>query len=358
MLLDRIAPLLGRAGARFDVAVVRIAQTLAKRARRRQQSPDERLAYLLSVAEKYESLGDDVMFPEPPPIAAMRETFVREIGAGGSNGRAWTAGGVSDATWESGFVPRLEEARDRYLRWKENATVHARLFRHRDPRPAIVCIHGYRAGAFTFEERAWAAAWLYRLGLDVAIFTLPFHALRAPAARRTTPLFPAADVARTNEAFAQAVWDLRALVSWLRARGAPSVGVAGMSLGGYTTALAATVDTTLDFAIPFIPVADMTDVVVDHEALRGTKVPRSLIEAGKRSMHVVRPLARKPAIPGDRVLVVAAENDRIAQRSHAELLARHFGAELVTFPGAHLLQFGRREGFGAIARFLAKRGVL
>src|SRR5439155_26980051 len=104
--------------------------------------------------------------------------------------------------------------------------------------------------------------------------------------------------------------------------------------------------------------ADMTDVVVDHEAMRGTKVPRALIEAGKRSMHLVRPLARKPAIPGERVLVVAAENDRIARRTHAELLANHFGAQLVTFPGAHLLQFGRREGFAAIARFLARRGTI
>ena len=359
MLLDRIAmPLLGRAGARFDEVVVRLAQEMAKRTTRRTQSPEDRLAYLTSVGRAYEGVDPDELFAAPPPMRDVRETFVREIAEGGSNGKRWSAGGVSDLTWTSGYVARLPEAREKYARWKENGIGHVRLFRHAEVRPAIVCIHGYRAGTFRFEERAWAAAWLYRLGLDVALFTLPFHALRAPASRKRTPLFPSADVARTNEGFAHAVWDLRALVAWLRARGAPKVGVAGMSLGGYTTALAATVDPTLDFAIPFIPVADMTDVVVDHEALRGTTVPHALVEAGKFSMHRVRPLARKPAIPGERVLVVAAENDRIARRTHAEMLAEHFGAELVTFPGAHLLQFGRREGFGAIAKFLARRGTI
>jgi pimeloyl-ACP methyl ester carboxylesterase len=369
MLLDRIAmPLLGRAGARFDEVVVRIAQEMAKRTTRRTQSPADRLAYLTSVGRAYEGVDPNDLFAAPPPMRDARETFVREIEAGGSNGKRRSAGGVSDLTWTSGYVARLPEAREKFARWKENGTAHVRLFRHAHATsssgssnvapPCIVCIHGYRAGTFRFEERAWAAAWLYRLGLDVALFTLPFHALRAPASRKSTPLFPSADVSRTNEGFAQAVWDLRSLVGWLRARGAPKVGVAGMSLGGYTTALAATVDATLDFAIPFIPVADMTDVVVDHEAMRGTTVPRELIEAGKHSMHRVRPLARTPAIPGERVLVVAAENDRIAQRAHAEMLAKHFHAELVTFPGAHLLQFGRREGFSAIAKFLARRGTI
>jgi dienelactone hydrolase len=368
MLLDRIAmPLLGRAGARFDEVVVRIAQEMAKRSTRRAQSPADRLAYLTSVGRAYEAIDPNDLFAAPPPMRDARETFVREIAEGRADGKRWSAGGVTDLTWTSGYVARLPEAREKYARWKENGVAHVRLFRHAHPspgasskhaRPAIVCIHGYRAGTFRFEERAWAAVWLYRLGLDVALFTLPFHALRAPASRKSTPLFPSADVARTNEGFAHAVFDLRALVAWLRARGASKVGVAGMSLGGYTTALAATVEPSLDFAIPFIPVADMTDVVVDHEALRGTTVPHELVEAGKHSMHRVRPLARKPAIPGERVLVVAAHNDRIARRAHAEMLATHFDAELVTFPGAHLLQFGRREGFGAIAKFLARRGTI
>ena len=349
MILERFTrPLLMRAGGGFDVAVVRLAQELAKRATKRTQDAQQRLAYLNEVARKYGELDEREFYAAPPPIARVRESFVREL----------ALGGVTDATWPSGFVPRHPDQREKFLRWKENTVVHVRLLRHARPSPTIVCIHGYRAGSFRFEERAWGAQWLYDLGLDVALFTLPFHALRAPPNRRTTPLFPTADVARTNEALAQATWDLRGLIAWLRASGSPKIGVAGMSLGGYTTALLATVEPSLDFAIPFIPLADMTDVVVEHEALRGTVVPDPLIEAGKRAMKRVRPLAREPMISGDRVLVVAAERDRICKVSHAELLAAHFHAELATFPGAHLLQFGRREGFGAMARFLARLGVI
>ena len=72
----------------------------------------------------------------------------------------------------------------------------------------------------------------------------------------------------------------------------------------------------------------------------------------------MRPLGRPPVIAGERVLVVAGENDRITATHHAEALARHFTARLVTFPGAHLLQFGRRKGFGEIAKFLAGLGII
>ena len=87
-------------------------------------------------------------------------------------------------------------------------------------------------------------------------------------------------------------------------------------------------------------------------------MPNALVEAGKQAMALVRPLGRPPAIAGDRMMVVAAEGDRITRTSHAKALVAHFGAEMVTFPGAHLLQFGRREAFAAIAKFLARREVI
>jgi len=344
-----LTPILVEAGAAFDVGVVRIAQELAKRAPTRRQDVAQRQAYLEGVAASYASVDEGQFYAKPPKIADLESKRVRDV----------ERGEVLDLTWSSGWHCAREDQRARFQRWRENNTAHVRLFRHRDrAAPAIVCVHGYRAGTFSFEERAFGAQWLFNLGLDVALFTLPFHALRAPASRRSTPLFPTADVARTNEAFGQAMWDLRRLIGHLRERGAPNVGVMGMSLGGYTTSLLATVERELDFAVPYIPVSDLTDVVVEHEALRGTVVPEELIEAGKHAMALVRPLGRKPAIPGERMLVVGAEGDRITRTSHAEALAKHFGSELTIFPGAHLLQFGRREAFAAIAKFLARRGVI
>ena len=348
-----LRPLLRRtlvgAGAGFDVAVVRIAQELAKRAPTRRQDVAERLAYLNRVADDYAAVDRNEFYAKPPALEEHNTHRVRDL----------DRGEVVDISWHSGWTCARDDQQAKFNRWRENNIAHVRWLRHRDRvAPTIICIHGYRAGTFTFEERAFGAPWLYNLGLDVALFTLPFHALRAPANRRSTPLFPTADVARTNEAFGQAMWDLRRLIQMLRDRGAPTVGVMGMSLGGYTTSLLATVEPSIDYAIPYIPLSDLTDVVVEHEALRGTVVPHELIDAGKRAMALVRPLGRAPAIAGDKMMIVAAEGDRITRTSHAQALRDHFQTTMVTFPGAHLLQFGRREAFGSIAKFLAARRVI
>jgi predicted alpha/beta hydrolase family esterase len=59
----------------------------------------------------------------------------------------------------------------------------------------------------------------------------------------------------------------------------------------------------------------------------------------------------------NRVIVVAGLNDRITPIAHAERLARHFDAPLVRFAGGHLLQFGRKEAFREVGRFLEGLGV-
>jgi hypothetical protein len=360
LLEKTLGPILVDAAASFDVAVVRLAQEIAKRGSdpRRRDDVRGRQEYLEGVAATYGALDPATFFAKPPPIEQLHAVRVREL-------HAREPGEVLDWSWRSGWLCATPDQREKWARWHENDTVYVRRFRHRLRRaPAIVCIHGYRAGTFGFEERAFGAEWLYGLGLDVALFTLPFHALRAPGhpshpgRRRGTPLFPTADIARTNEAFGQATWDLRRLIARLRNDGAPAVGVMGMSLGGYTASLLATVEKDLDFAVPFIPLADLTEVVAEHEALRGVTVPPSLVEAGKRAMALVRPLARPPLLPPEKMMVVGAVGDRITRASHAESLAAHFGCELVTFPGAHLLQFGRRAAFASIAKLLARRGIL
>ncbi len=56
--------------------------------------------------------------------------------------------------------------------------------------------------------------WL-RHGYDVAAFVLPYHGARAPGP--SGALFPSPNPLRTNEAFGQAIFDLRALALGFRA---------------------------------------------------------------------------------------------------------------------------------------------
>src|SRR5262249_41045492 len=139
---------------------------------------------------------------------------------------------IVDLEWESHFQPVWERMLPDHLAHAANRRVFARLFRQGRPAPTLVCLHGYRGGAFAVEERAFPVRWLHGLGLNVVLFTLPFHARRGDGGR---PIWPSANVGRTNEGFAQAVYDLRVLVGWLK-EAHPDVAVTGMSLGGYTTA--------------------------------------------------------------------------------------------------------------------------
>ena len=210
------------AASHFDVAIVRLSQRIARGAAGNGPSHSERLATLLETARTYESVPAEKFFAGPP-LPRVRESHVRRLRGGGE---------VVDLTWESNWVPHDPAGRDAYLRFAENRIACARLLRHARPAPAMICLHGYRAGVHLFEELAWNARWLHsHLGLDVALLTLPFHALRAPRGR-LAPLFPSMRTGRTVEGFGQAIWDARSLLAWLRARGAPRAGVAGMSLGG------------------------------------------------------------------------------------------------------------------------------
>ncbi len=258
---------------------------------------------------------------------------------------------VIDAAWPSHFEPYLAELREKYLSHEENRTARARLYLGRSPRPAIVLIHGYLAGHWALEERAWPISWLADR-YDLALALLPFHALRSAKDRKGPPPFPGADPRVTNEGFRQAIFDLRALISYLRARGASSVGVMGMSLGGYTTSLLATVERELAFAVPIIPLASLADFALEQGRLGEGEEARLQHAALEEANRIVSPFARPSLVRPDRALVVAAESDRITPIGHAERLARHFGCDVVRFQGGHLLQFGRGDAFRAVGRWL------
>jgi dienelactone hydrolase len=154
------------------------------------------------------------------------------------------------------------------------------------------------------------------------------------------------------------VTDLRALVRYLRASGAPAVGVMGMSLGGYSSALLATVE-RLDFVVPFIPLASIADFARDGGRLLGTPAQQAEQHRLLERVHaVVSPLARPPRVPPAGRLVIAGEVDRITPPRHAERIAEHFEAPLETFGGAHLLQVGRETAFRRVARMLGGLGLL
>lgn len=339
---------LHRAGAAFDEAVVSVALDRAKAPSR---SGADALDELARVAEAYEDsrfLDDPDSFFAAPAALSVETLSSRPLRDGGA---------VDDLRFESAFETVHPGPRARYRSHTGNAFAYARLLRHATPRAAVMCIHGYLGGALAFEERAFNARWLYELGLDVLLVVLPFHGERATAGQRG--IFPGRDPWRTVEGFAHAVHDLRAWARWLRARGAPRVMSFGMSLGGYTAALLATVDATVSPAVLMIPLASLADAFVEHREGRPDAPPEWLVPRIEAAYRVVSPFARAPRVEGDAVMVITASGDRITRSSHAQRLREHFGpGPAERFVGGHMLQFGRGAAFGALARWLSTRGVI
>jgi dienelactone hydrolase len=277
-------------------------------------------------------------------------------------------GEVVDLAWTSAYRPvhPAHEARLRDAR--ENQTVHVRWLRHRAKAPAVICLHGWGTGMFPLEERAFLARWLFGLGADVLLAVLPFHARRRKARSGLRPIFPSADPVLANEGFAQAVSDLRGLLRFLKDRGAEAVSVTGMSLGGFTTALLATVEPAIDAAIPIIPFASLPGLLWEHgdgtEARDRAERAGVTFERFQAAFTATSPLARRPVLRPQQICIVAGERDRITPLVHANRLREHFGegsdqpVELVTFEGAHLLQAGRGRALAAVARFLAARRLI
>jgi pimeloyl-ACP methyl ester carboxylesterase len=256
-------------------------------------------------------------------------------------------------SWASDYRPFLPALAERYARGHENRAAGVRLLTAGPERPVAILIHGYMAGSYQMEQRVWPLSRFLRSGYDVALFTLPFHGVRANAARRGAPEFPGSDPRFSLEGFRQVIADLRNFVGWLRARGNPEIGVLGMSLGGYTAALFATVEASLSFCVPVIPLASLADFVREQGEL--SSVPEvaarehALLE---RIYRVVSPLDRSPRIEPCRTLVVAGKADRITPVTHARKLAAHFGSPLVSWHGGHLLQLGRNAAFRRVESLL------
>jgi len=321
----------------------------SRRSLERQLGPEERIRALRELREEVADLS---WLPEAEAAPQVLRHLARRSGSVVATDLRYPSPHGADAL-------HFEDLRPRWMRYPENQQVHARWIRGGEaPRPTVVLLHGYLGGNLALEERVWPVSWMLSRGLDVVLGVLPFHGPRRRAGRLSPPPFPGGDPRLTIEGFRQAVRDLRVLVRWLRAEGAPAVGAMGQSLGGYASALLATAE-PLEFVVPFIPLASIADFARESGRLVGTATQQRMQHTLLEEVYaIVSPLARPPRVPEDARLVVAADADAITPIDHAKKIATHFGAPLETFAGGHLLQIDRGEGFRAVGRMLGRLGLL
>jgi dienelactone hydrolase len=250
--------------------------------------------------------------------------------------------GIDYEEWsfESGYEPAPDEpARERWLSYAPNRTAYARVLRARAAdRPWLVCFHGYQMGwAFT-DVAAFQRVWR-RHDLNVVMPVLPLHGPRK-IGRRSGDGFLDGDILSSVHAEAQAMWDTRRILSYLRAQGAPGIGVFGLSLGGYNAALLASLDAGLACAIPGIPATDFSRLMWRHGApleLRKVEHHGLRRDMADEVLRVISPLELEPRVQKEHLAIFAGTADRLVPPDQVHDLWEHWGRPRIHwYQGAHV----------------------
>lgn len=281
-------------------------------------------------------------FAAPPPLEKV-QIEMRSVAGGGT---------AEHLRFTSDFEAVDPEIADAYLARRENRSAHVLLWRHRDatPRPTLIVVHGFGMGRLT-RDLPWLRVrgldWigLHRsLGIDVAYVILPFHGPRSDGTPSGRGFFDVHPLFAPN-ALVQAVWELRRVAGWLRAQGAPAVGVHGLSLGGCATALFAAFDPALACAVAMCPAVDLAEIF--WRQLPPTR-RREWSDAGlgparlAEAWSLAAPLRHVPLVAPAGRLVIGAVGDQIATPSGVEALWRHWDEPAIHWlPGAHLAWLGQ-----------------
>lgn len=287
----------------------------------------------------------------PPPLTEM--TVLPREGHRRSHDRI---------RWESGYVPLAgEPGRERWLSYTANDRAYAILLRHRRPRPWLVGIHGAEMG------RAGLDLWLFRarhlhekFGLNIVLPVLPMHGPRGRGLPKGAG-FPSEDALDNLHAGAQGVWDVRRLLSWIRAQEPDSrIGLNSISMGGYIAALVASLEDDLTCAILGVPVADVVQLLGRHSGLSRTDPRRQTVMLAEPLGRMMSPLSLQPRVPMRGRFIYAGIADRVVHpREQVVRLWEHWGKpEIVWYFGGHTGFFESRPVQRFVEAAIVQSGLL
>jgi pimeloyl-ACP methyl ester carboxylesterase len=293
---------------------------------------------------------------EPPPHPTVSGRLRKEIHGGVVISRRF----VSD--YERYHPP--SQAND--LESIENKIIPVEHWMHEPEKPhaTVLCVHGFTMGQPRFDAFAMFASRWFAHGLDVALLTLPYHGARSPRhARFSGQYFATQEIGELSEAVRQSVHDIRLVLTWLKQHTQRPVGLLGLSLGGYLSALVAGLIEDVDFVVAMagpVCIGDLAwRLVAESRRYRaGSELPLSRDEL-RAAYRVHSPLTYRLRIPRERALIIAPRGDRIVPPEHPHTLWHHWNEPpIYWFSGSHLAPFRRERIAEAILAHFTRLGIL
>jgi hypothetical protein len=268
---------------------------------------------------------------------------------------------VERLKFPSGWKPPTGvPGRQRWMQYQENSLGRATVMRHKAAgRPWVVCIHGTGQGADT-DLRSFRVRHLYaELGCNVLLVILPLHGPRQ-APKSADARFPTLDVLDNVNGIAQAAWDVRRLLGWIRTQEPAGIGLLGVSLGGYVAALVAGLEEDpLQCVLPIIPATDFPGLFAQQSprALRELMMP--FMEESRQLHSVVSPLSFTPTTPVQARAIVGGLADKLIDPvDQVAPLWEHWDRpEILWYPGGHLGHVVHGDVYSFIDRRLKLAGL-
>lgn len=283
-------------------------------------------------------LENPATFHHPPPVLAQVESTPLRL----------ADLECQSLQFASEFEPRTElPGRERFMAWQENRTCHAVVVQQKESAPWLLCVHGFGMGNPKMDIKAFRIPALVKeLGINVALITLPLHGKRAPGGFSGDKFIGLSPVDFVH-AEAQAIWDLRRLIGWMRGQGAERIAVHGISLGGYTGSLLSCIEPGIDTVIAGVPPTDITatrNYISTSQERRMARVA-GLEEVQSRAVHsVVSPLAMTSLVPRSSRYIYAATGDQFVPVEQVAALWRHWEQPEISWcTGGHLSALMQRE---------------
>jgi pimeloyl-ACP methyl ester carboxylesterase len=310
---------------------------------------------LLPLYRELADRGDaDAVFAPPPNGVTLRQRD-------GSRSE-WQPRGIAvrQLSFESPYVPVHPEMRQSWRAQSRNRVARAQHWMHpRGARPTLVFVHGFMLDAYAANSWGFSLPWLFKKGYDILLVTLPFHGARREAGHPFSGYgFVSGGMAHLNESMLQSIQELRIWLDYLFEQGAPQVGISGLSLGGYLSALLAAVDPRLAFCIPNSPVVAPVDMAMEWQPIRPllkTVMWRDKVRISefRHGMALHSPLTYAPKVDPERLLVIGGAGDRVTPPRFVRLLHQHWrGSELHWFPGNHIVHLHQANYLRMMKRFM------
>ena len=283
----------------------------------------------------YDGVPRDELFPAPDRLPRIRTR------------RRWSLPGfenedLSFASLHEPIEPLFNE--HYHARSRRIQTVYARRIRPKgtEGRPRLLYIHGYMQPETVVEEHGLLGAMARTLDVEIVHLQPPYHGRRKP---RSSPYdgerFWTADVVRSFEAMRQTILDARTLLSVMLDESPSPVGLAGLSLGGSFSATLACLEPRFDFAAPFIAHMDMGALLRDAPVLGAMRKDLARFGWTQREFgdffSSIGWDELVAVVPADRILILAAENDRFFDADVLRAMWHRWGEpEIHWYPTSHM----------------------